>query len=91
MRTTALATGTSDVQATTGSAILYGFSVRETGAAAIGQVVLRNGTSASDPAVAFIQVPISGWVVQQLPAIDCPAGIFVDRGTGTTEVIVYVG
>jgi hypothetical protein len=53
--------------------------------------VLRNGTTTGDPAVAYLQVPANSMAVITLPAVDCPNGVFADRGTGTTDIVIYVG
>lgn len=87
-RAIAVASGTTDVQGITGSATLVGFSVRAAGAAT---VTFRNGTTATDPIVGYYDAGAAGSVVTQVPAVDCPNGVFVDRGgASATELVIYV-
>jgi hypothetical protein len=37
-----------------------------------------------------IKLPASGTLCTPLPAIDFATGIFVDRESGTTELVLYV-
>ena len=82
-----VASGSADVQGYTGSTTLMGYSV-SAGAAAT--VVLRNGTSTAAPAVALVNLAAAGSETGVLPAVDCPDGVFVDRVTGTSELVLYV-
>lgn len=86
-----VASGAAGAQAITGVAGLEGFSIRESaGTPAVATVVLRNGTSNSDPAVAFINLAAGETITVKMPEIDCPDGIYVDRVAGTTELALYV-
>jgi hypothetical protein len=87
------AAGTGDAQITSsGFSRLFGYSITET-AAAVATAVIRNGTSTSGAPLAYIGLPASGaqtvWFGPQ--GIAAPLGIFLDRVTGTTQVVVYVG
>lgn len=83
--------GSAGAQGVAGAATLYGFSVRENaGTAAVATVVLRNGTTNTDPIIAAIELAADGSQSASLPAIDCPHGIFVDRTAGTSELVLYV-
>jgi len=87
----AIATGTGDTQGATGPATLVGYSIRESsGTPAVATVLLRNGTSAAGPVVAIIELVANASASATLPAIDCPAGVFVDRAAGETELVLYV-
>jgi hypothetical protein len=91
MRAAALASGTADAQAFTGQCTLYGYAVRENaGTPAAASLVLRNGTTVTDPPVAFISLAAGGSQVVTLPAVDCTNGVFADRLSGTTELVLYV-
>lgn len=90
-RAIAVATGTVDVQGVSGGATLAGYSVRESATvAAAATVILRNGTTATDPIVALIELAANASTAQSLPAIDCPGGVFVDRVAGETELVLYI-
>ena len=88
-RAIAVAAGTGDVQAVTGSGTLVGYSVRET-AAATATLTLRDGTSAAGAACILISLPASTSQTAISPAIDFSLGLFVDRVTGTSEIVLYV-
>jgi hypothetical protein len=84
--------GTTDVQgvaAATGLR-LTGFSVGET-AGATAVVTLRNGDANGDPAVAHISLAANGAQIVIFPdgGIPCPDGVWVDRESGTTELVLY--
>lgn len=90
-RSIALASDTVGAQAMAGAATLTGYSVRESAAsAAVATVILRHGTSAAAPAIAFIEIGANASQTATLPAIDCPNGIFVDRVAGTSEISIFV-
>jgi hypothetical protein len=90
-RAVQVASGTADAQAVAGSATLVGFSARENaGTAAAATVILRNGTAATDPIVAVIELAADSSQTEKIPAVDCPNGIYVDRVAGTSELVVYV-
>lgn len=86
-----VATGTADVQGVTGKATLAGYSVRESAVTpAVATVILRNGTTATDPIVALIELAANASQTETLPSIDCPGGVFVDRVVGETELSLYI-
>lgn len=90
-RAVQVATGTADVQGYTGATTLMGVSARESASTpAAATVTLRNGTSASDPAVALIELAANGSSTFTVPAIDCPNGVFIDRSGGETELVLYI-
>lgn len=81
----------SDAQAIAAPATVVGYSAREAAAsAAVATVLIRNGTTASDPIVAMIELAADASQTATLPAVDCPNGVFVDRVAGTTELVIYV-
>jgi hypothetical protein len=83
--------GAGDVQAVTGSCTLVGYSVRESaGSPAVATLVLRDGTSAAGAFRAGISLAASGVDAQLLPAVEFASGIFVDRVSGTTELVLYL-
>ena len=88
-RAVSLAAGLGDVQATTGSATLVGFSVRETAAGAA-VLVLRDGTTTGDLIKVTIGLAAGAGQVASLPAVEFATGIFVDRTSGTTELVLYI-
>ena len=73
---------------------LMGFSVAETAStAAAAEVVLRHGTGSGDPLlVAPINLKADGfgnpWFGDK--GVDCQNGIFVDRISGNTALVLYV-
>lgn len=87
-RTIALAADTADVLARTKGTVV-GYSVRETNGATA-TITIRNGITASDPAVLLIGLAANTSATARVPAIDCPDGIFVERITGETEIVLYV-
>ena len=91
MRGIPAASGTAGVQLVSGPATVYGYSIRDNAAtAAVATVVLRDGTSSSAPAVAFIELPADGSRSERLPGLQFQNGVFVDRAAGTSEIILYV-
>lgn len=84
----AVVAGTGNVQVTTGSATLVGVSYRET-AAAVATFVIRDGTTTGDPIKFVANVAASGSSVTMLPAIVFTTGVFLHRGTGTTELVLH--
>jgi hypothetical protein len=52
--------------------------------------VLRNGTSTAGALQVLINLPAGASETQILPAVDFPGGVFVDRTTGTTELVPYL-
>lgn len=84
----AVAAGTGNVQVTTGEADLVGMSFRETAAAAA-TFVLRDGTGTGDPIRFVANVAANGSDFKSLPAIPFGTGIFLHRGSGTTELVLY--
>lgn len=86
-----VATGSADVQAVSGACTLVGFSARETGGTASGDVTLRDGTDASGPIKAIVRLVANGSQAAALPPVDFATGIFVDRtGTGSSELVLYL-
>ena len=75
---------------------LIGFSVAETASvAAAAEVIIRHGTTdADDAVVAPINLDPDGFGVFPTlgpgDGIPCPKGIFVDRVSGTTTLVLYV-
>jgi hypothetical protein len=86
-----LATGTGDVQASTGACTLVGFSARETVGSASADVTLRDGTDTSGTVKAILRLAANGSQAAQIPPVDFSTGVFVDRsGTGSSELVLYV-
>lgn len=74
--------------------VLHGFSCAETaGSAGTAELVIRHGTKATDP---MIVAPINfaadgfGYPTFFPVPMQCPNGIYVDRVSGETTVVVYV-
>ena len=84
-----VAAGTGDVQGFTGATTLVGYSIRET-TAAVAVVQLRDGTGTGDPLRVTIGLGAGAGQVAPLPAIQFDTGIFVDRTSGTTELVLYI-
>jgi len=80
-------------QAITGAAgglRLMGFTIRET-AGAVAAVTIRNGTGTGDAAITLTNLAASESVTVWYgpDGIASASGIFADRTTGTTELVVY--
>lgn len=72
--------------------VLAGINIRESAVVATAaEVIIRNGTTATDPIVYIRQLVGDEQHVVSLPAVACRSGIFVDRVAGTTEIVLYVG
>jgi hypothetical protein len=85
-----VAAGAGDTQAAIGAFTLVGCSVRESaGAAAAAALVLRDGTGTGDPARFFIELAANESKLLTLPAVEFTNGIFVDRESGTSELVLY--
>lgn len=90
-----VAAGIADVQgvAATANLRLVGYSVRESAATpAAASVSLRHGTLATDPLLLPTVVLAAGGRLEHWfgpDGIACPGGIFVDRATGNTELVLY--
>lgn len=82
-----VASGTAGAQAVTGSGSLVGYSA--TAGAAAG-FVLRDGTTSAGSPLAFETFAAAGTVVRLLPAAEFATGVFVDRATAATELVLYV-
>lgn len=84
--------GTADVQVFSRPCVVTGCSFRESASTpAAATIILRNGTSASAPIVATIEIPADGSMADNYePGIYCHDGLYVDRVAGTTEGVVYV-
>lgn len=85
----AVVAGTGNVQVTTGSATLVGLSFRETTAAAVATFVVRDGTTTGDPIKFVANVASGGSSVTMLPAIVFTTGVFLNRQSGTTELVLH--
>lgn len=84
--------GTGDLQISTDQpSVLLGWSMTET-AAGVATGVIRNGTSTAGAPVAYYGLAAAGAQTQWFgpQGIVCDKGIFLDRVTGTTQVVVYV-
>ena len=95
-----VASGTDDVQGLTASggdkdafARLCGFSIAETAeSAAVAEVILHHGTSSSGARImAPINLAADGFgTFWYPPGIPVPQGIYVNRVSGTSELVFYV-
>jgi len=93
--TTAVASGTADVQAIAafpGGQWMMGFSVTEDAIVpALSRVRLHHGTSSAGPELFDVHLLASGsareWFGQYGP--DVRSGVFIDRVLGTTRLTVY--
>lgn len=90
-----VASGTGDAAAVAASTFLrlVGFSAAESaGTAAAAEVILRHGTADTDELlVAPINLAANGFQAEMFGAgIPAPNGIFVDRVSGTTTLVLYV-
>jgi hypothetical protein len=87
-----VASGAADAQAVTGPAVLVGYSIRESaGSPAVAAVVLRDGTSAAGPLRLLVELAANQSVAGMLPAVDFADGVFVDRESGSSELVLYIG
>ena len=88
-----LAAGTSDEQGEPAAynLRLIGYSVAESASsAAAAEVILRHGTTSSAPLLAApVNLDANGYG-HFVCDIICPAGIFIDRVSGNTTVVLYV-
>lgn len=89
-----VATRTTDLQAYTGSGILYGFSFRESaGTPAVAAFALRDGTSDSAGFISAVNLAANEsareWFGPQ--GIPFNTGIYLDIGAGELEGVLYVG
>lgn len=89
---TAVAAGAGDAQGLVadGGNRLMGYSIRETaGAAAV--VSLRHGTADTDPPIAHESLAANGAITRFFgpDGITVPAGVFVERVSGSTELTLY--
>ena len=78
--------------AATANLRLFGYSVRENASSPdVAKVVLRHGTTDADDALAFINLAASQektvWFGEK--GILCPDGIFVDRVSGESHLVLY--
>lgn len=88
------ASGTGDVAAVSAqwNVRLIGFSISED-AGSTAKVIIHDGAaSANNPAVAPINCAANGFGIWGLsyPGIPCPLGIWVERVSGTTTVVLYI-
>jgi hypothetical protein len=91
---TAIASGSGDAAgvAPTANLRLMGYSVRESAASPDdASFVIRHGALASDPALVFVEVSADQSTTEWLgeDGIACPNGIFIDRVSGSTEIVLY--
>ena len=74
--------------------VLWGFSVAESASSAsTAEIVIRPGTTANDPMIcAPINFAADGYGPPAFfpHPVQCPKGIFVDRVSGSTTVVLYV-
>lgn len=87
-----MASGATSVQALTGQDTLYGYAVRESAVTpAAASFVLHDGTATTDPIIVpQMNLAASGNQIAQLPAIPLTTGIFVERVSGSTEIVFYI-
>lgn len=89
---TVIAANTTDVEGlpATPGLRLMGYSVGET-AGATAVVTIRHGDANGDPAVGHVSLAANGVIVVTLPpgGVACPDGIWIDRESGTTEIVLY--
>lgn len=83
----ALASGTGNVQATSGPTLLHAYSVRENAAtAAAATVRIYDGTDNTGTLVASIELAADASETVGFGApVRCANGVFVERVAGTTE------
>ncbi len=88
----AVATGTADVQISTGGGKLHGFSCRESAAAAaVATAILRDGTAATGIPLAYIELAANSSQTVVFPApVEYQTGLFLDRVAGETEITAFV-
>ena len=92
MTATNIAAGTGDEAgvAATPNMRLMGYSIKET-AGAVATLSLHNGASASGAALAYVNLAAAGsttvWFGPQ--GIPSAAGVWIERLTGTTAVILH--
>lgn len=86
-----VASGSASAQAETGSGILAGLSARESaGTPALAVFQLCDGTSSAGPLLATVSLGASGSQNVSLPAVPFNTGIYVNRVTGSTEIVLYL-
>lgn len=89
-----VASGTGDVQgvAARDDLVLDGFSVSETASSAsTAEVVLRHGITDTSPLLtSHINLAADGYGMFFVGGINCPNGIFIERVSGETELVLYV-
>lgn len=88
-RAVVVSAGTTDVQGLLGKCELVGIQVFETAGAAA-TVAIHDGTSASGPKRMNFSLAANGIEKQWPPAIPFGTGIWVERLTGTTELVLYL-
>lgn len=85
------ASGTAGTQITSGSGDLIGISCRESaGTPAAATLVIRDGTDASGKPLVFVNLAQSTAQTLQLPPVHFTAGLYLDRTSGTSEVVVHI-
>lgn len=80
----AVASGTTDVTATTEHTTLYGYSFQEDAAvAAVATIVLKDGSGGDS--LIFIELPANGSETISFPVpVSFPSGVYVDKVAGST-------
>lgn len=89
-----VATRSTDLQAYTGSGVLYGFSFRESaGTPAAAGFALRDGTSASADFICAINFAADEATIVWLGPQGIPfnTGIYLDVQAGELEGVLYIG
>ncbi len=85
---TPVAAGSGNVQVITGATTLVGVAFRET-AAAVATFALRDGTTTGDPIRFVGNLAASAFNYVALPAVPFTTGVFLNRQSGTTELVLY--
>ena len=92
--TKAVASGTADAAVLSGRGKLFGFSARENaGTPAAASFILRDGTDANGTPIGFYNIGPGKTLNGDFGAIgglEFSTGLFLDRVSGTTELVVYV-
>jgi len=79
-----------DGVAASGPGVLYGYSVRECAVVpAPAAFVLRDGVDAAGEPRVFCSLGAGGVETRTLPGLSFELGVFVDRTSGTPELVLY--
>jgi hypothetical protein len=91
MRAVQVTSGTTGVTAVTGGGALVGFSMRTTVGSASTATVIRDGVTNAGAILAYADTSTTNAVTfTPIPAIPFTTGLFVDRTTATSEMVIYV-